>query len=524
MNPLWILLGALFTIAGGTEPATAAAPATDVVVTRTGPLRGFVADALREYLGIPYAAPPVGARRWQPPEAPTHWSATRDAVRFGPPCAQTSTLGNFSAPSASEDCLYLNVFAPAGDVQHLPVMVWIHGGGLFAGESDDYDPRALVEQGGVIVVTFNYRLNVFGFLAHPALDAEGHPFGNYGLMDQQFALGWVRRNIAAFGGDPERITIFGESAGGQSVMAHLAAPSSRGLFQRAIIESGAYAIAGASVDRAGGEATGLRFAAAVGCPETGSECLRALTVGQIQAKGAAFAAGTSLIIDGRVLPSDIGKAIESGEFNRVPVMNGTTRDEATFFVSLIESANGHPLAAADYPAQLEAAYGKANLPAVLRQYPLAAFPMPSLALAATQTDWGLACTALRADAWLARQVPTYAFEFADRTAPSPWAAPSFPFGAAHTFEIPYLFPGWHGARGTIPVFTPAQRRLSVVMIQYWTRFAATGDPNAPGLPAWPRFGTKRADIESLTLPRPVPSSRFADEHHCAFWNGLTRAN
>jgi para-nitrobenzyl esterase len=524
MNRLCILLGAAFVVALGTGAASAAAPVTEVVVTGTGPLRGFAADGLREFLGIPYAAPPVGGRRWQPPESPPPWSTTRDALRFGPTCAQTSTLGNFSAPSASEDCLYLNVFAPTGNVHRLPVMVWIHGGGLFAGESDDYDPRALVERGRVIVVTFNYRLNVFGFLAHPALDAEGHPFGNYGLMDQQFALGWVRRNIAAFGGDPERITIFGESAGGQSVMAHLAAPSSRGLFQRAIIESGAYAITGASVDRAAAEATGLRFATAVGCPDAGSECLRALTVAQIQAKGTAFAAGTPLIIDGQVLPSAIGTAIESGDFNRVPVMNGTTRDEATFFVSLIESASGHALAAADYPAQLEAAYGKTNLPAVLAEYPLSAFPDPSLALAATQTDWGLACTALQADHWLARQVPTYAFEFADRTAPSPWAQTSFPFQAAHTFEIPYLFPGWHGARGTVPVFTHAQQRLSEVMIRYWTRFAATGNPNLVGLPVWPRFGTKPADVESLTLPRPVPSSRFAAVHHCAFWSGRTRTN
>ena len=237
---------------------------TGVVQTTNGPIRGVRENGISVFLGIPYAAPPVGSLRWRPPQSPQRWRHTLDTNAFAKTCAQSNTLGVFAAASTDEDCLYLNVFAPDQDSGHgvphgwgknafghnhggghgrkngLPVMVWIHGGGHFDGESNDYDGRKLATDGDVVVVSINYRLNVFGFLSHPALDSERHTFGNYGFMDQQFALKWVQRNIAKFGGDPRNVTIFGESAGGGSVFAAMASPTAKGLFQKAIAESGSY--------------------------------------------------------------------------------------------------------------------------------------------------------------------------------------------------------------------------------------------------------------------------------------------
>jgi para-nitrobenzyl esterase len=208
-----------------------------VVATADGAVRGQAVAAGEEFLGIPYAAPPVGALRWQPPRPAAPWHGTRAATAYAPHCPQPS--GAFGRASTTEDCLYLNVFTPAGARgKHLPVMVWVHGGSLRTGESDDYNPAGLVRD-GVVVVTINYRLGALGFLADAALASRpGGPAGNYGLMDQQAALRWVQRNIGGFGGNPGDVTLFGESAGGLSTLAQLVSPGARGLFQRAIVESG----------------------------------------------------------------------------------------------------------------------------------------------------------------------------------------------------------------------------------------------------------------------------------------------
>ena len=212
-----------------------------VVPTTNGPVRGLVLDGMHRFLGIPYAAPPLGELRWRPPAGAPGWRLPRDAYAYGPVCAQNNVcFPGFGFSSASEDCLYLNVHAPADadESTRLPVMVWIPGGGLFMGGSNDYDPSALVRAGPVVFVSLNYRLNVFGFFSHPAINAEDHEIGNYGLMDQQAALRWVRDNIAAFGGDPDNVTICGQSAGGMSVWCHLVSPGSGGLFHKAIVQSG----------------------------------------------------------------------------------------------------------------------------------------------------------------------------------------------------------------------------------------------------------------------------------------------
>jgi len=233
-----------------------------VVTTAGGAVRGKAVAATDEFLGIPYAAPPVGALRWQPPRPPAPWAGVRDAVSYAPHCPQPSS--SFGVASTSEDCLYLNVFTPAGDhARNLPVMVWVHGGALRTGESDDYNPAGLVRD-GVVVVTINYRIGALGFLADAALASRpGGPSGDYGLMDQQAALRWVQRDILYFGGNPGDVTLSGEEAGGLSTLAQLASPGARGLFQRAIAESGTYDLTQQPL--AAAESAGKAFAAKAGC-------------------------------------------------------------------------------------------------------------------------------------------------------------------------------------------------------------------------------------------------------------------
>jgi para-nitrobenzyl esterase len=401
----------------------------------------------------------------------------------------------------------------------LPVMFWIHGGGLVAGAGSGYDPTPLVNA-GVIVVTINYRLGYLGFFAQTAIDSEGHENANYGLMDQQFAMDWVKNNIAAFGGDASNVTIFGESAGGQSVLAQLASPTASGFFQRAIVESGAYALTFDPLDVASAEAGGQAFATAVGCASQTAACLRSLSVRDIQTLAAAYSGGASLTVDGTVLTQSLRAAIQSGQFNRVPVMNGTNRDEMTWFVGLTELATHHVLTAADYSNTVAATYGATNAPLVLAQYPLADYGSPSSAFSAAETSSIMACPAYAGDRWLSQYVPTYAFEFADETAPSSSPLVSFPYGAAHTYEIQYLFPLYHGATGKINQLNPAQEKLSDQMVGYWSRFAKSGDPNSEDALFWPRYGTAPDDFQSLTLPRSGSTSTFVSDHHCDFWVGL----
>jgi para-nitrobenzyl esterase len=510
---------------------------TGVVQINDGPIRGYKSEGVDIFLGIPYAAPPVGALRWMPPQPVDPWRKVLDALAFGNTCVQTNTLGGFAAPSNHEDCLYLNVFAPPlGDddkdghdegSRKRPVMVWIYGGGNFDGESNDYDARKLARDGGVVVVSLNYRLNVFGFLAHPALDSEGHAAANYGLMDQQFALRWVQRNIAAFGGDPRNVTIFGESAGGVNVMANMASPTAKGLFHRGIVESRAVR---PQPTLAQAEAVGTAFAAAVGCLDQTAACLRSLSVQEIIGNGSNFlgaapspagaASPTLGIIDGTILTQSTTDALKSGQFNQVPVINGTNRDEWRWFVGQTELATGHIMTAADYPDSILGFFGATNGPLVLAQYPLAAYNSPSEAFAAAVTAGFIACPARRINRLLVKYVPTYGYEFADETAPSSSPPVSFPYGTAHTYEIQYLFPHYHGATGIVNNLNPAQERLSDQMVSYWTTFAKSGNPNSEETPDWPRYDATLDQYQSLQLPIPFTTSAFAGEHDCDFWDSL----
>lgn len=479
--------------------------------TQDGRITGIAAEGMREFLGIRYAAPPVGPLRWQPPQPVPADLATKAATAFASHCPQLASP--YGVASTSEDCLFLNVYTPDRKPRRaeagLPVMVWIHGGALVVGESDGYDPIKLVTDGDVIVVTINYRLGYLGFLAEAGLDAEGHAAANYGLLDQQFALDWVRRNIAGFGGNPENVTIFGESAGGLSVLSNLASPTAHGLFNKAIVESGAYALELPSL--ADAETGGNAFAAAVGCSTGDAACLRQIPVEQILQQEAVPGLSIKTIVDGTVLPLSIDAALPKGRFNRVPVMNGSNHDEYRLFTTA--SAN---LTAEAYPATLDGIYGDTLGTAVAAEYPVGNYAQPVLALAAAVTDQVFACTAKQVDRWTSRFVPTYAYEFADPNAPEDFLPPAgYPFGAAHASEIQYLFtiaklPG-------TPALTPAQQQLSSEMVAYWTSFARNGSPNGEAAPDWAPYARGDRATQSLVPPHSMRETNFSADHHCRFW-------
>jgi para-nitrobenzyl esterase len=486
-----------------------------VVGTSGGAVRGLASGAVDEFLGIPYAAPPVGALRWRPPRPAARWSGVRDAMRFGPHCPQAASP--FGQASTSENCLFLNVFRPSWQRtrRHNPVMVWIHGGALVTGESDDYLPAKLV-QDGVTVVTINYRLGALGFLAHPALaDANGQS-GDYGLMDQQAALRWVQRNIARFGGDPRNVTVFGESAGGLSTLSQVASPEARGLFDKAIVESGSYNLTQASLSSA--ESAGEAFAAKAGCAGQTAACLRSLPVSAILANE--DTAGYTPNINTDVLPESLGTAFATGKFNRVPIINGTNRDEWRLFVALSE-LEGNPVTAANYQSMISSTLGVPSAAAavVAAEYPLSAFPSPSVALGAVGTDAIFACPALTIDQSVSHFVPTFAYEFNDENAPEEFLPPvSFPYGAAHASEIQYLmdlpaaaFPG---------TLSSAQQQLATTMKTYWTNFAKRGFPSSFGSSFWQPFHDTSQRMQSLIPPAPQTETDFATTHNCAFWAAL----
>lgn len=498
---------------GGRDPA--------VVWTDSGPVRGTVADDHRSFQGIPYAAPPKGELRWRSPRPPARWTEPRDATRPGNSCPQNPGLIG-DGGSVEEDCLFVNVTTPRHTGgRKLPVMVWVHGNGFINGAGSLYGGRPIATLGEVVVVTVNYRMNIFGFLAHPALGRSG----NFGLEDQQAALRWVQRNATAFGGDPGNVTLFGESAGGISTCSHLVSPTSAGLFQRAIVQSGACTMKRTYFNdwgyhtRQSAEAHGLSEASRVGCddPASAASCLRETDVSKLlEMPDLGYGFGP-VYGDNPVLPLDPARALETGAFNKVPVMQGTTRDEHRTFTAGIELFTKHVLQPGDYEPEIRANFGD-RADTVLAGYPLGT-DNPSIALSTAVTDSSWGCQALFTDRMLARHVPTYAYEFADEQAP--WfhdtPLPSFPTGAFHAGELQYLFDGAYGS-GSL---TPEQRRLSEQMIRYWTRFAHNGNPNGHGLPSWPRLRGNAEHVQSLAPGhdgiRPVDLNA---EHRCDFWRSV----
>ena len=519
----------------------AAAP----VVTADGTVEGFVRKDVSQFLGIPYAAPPMGPLRWMPPQPVARWSAVRKATSFGPTCAQITTLGPFAGPANSnEDCLYLNVFTP--DIKaKLPVLVWIHGGGYVDGESNDYDASKLALQGHMVVVTINYRLNLFGFLAVPALDKEGHAFGNYGILDIQAALNWTNRNIAAFGGDPGNVTLGGQSAGAGATAANVVSPGAKGLFHRAIFQSGGYT---PFATRAIAEERGEKFATAAGCsgPDV-AKCLRALPASKILAlSGTTQANGpfiTGPLVDGTVIPSQAIDAFRSGAFNRVPVMIGTTRDEANFAIGITQYfQKDHAPATLDEfktfaiktyggnagPGGSPPAYPTGTGDAVLAHYPVTATMQAAWTAAATDN---LACRGQMVAQALSAHVPVYMYEFDDRTAPSYFRPmKGYHSLAYHTGDIGYIFPGYHGGPDGVPThLNSPQHKLADRMTVAWAKFAATGNPNGPdkkigGDAPWPHWqagaGKVGYFLQDDAWHHTMTNAQWSATHQCPFWQSI----
>jgi para-nitrobenzyl esterase len=485
MNLRPLLLAGL---AGLLTLATAGPAATTETSTETR------AGEVRTYTGIRYAT----AARWEPPK-PVRHSAPTGAM---PACWQPTDLPIAPADQA-EDCLRLSVTTPSAHGRKRPVIVYLHGGSFNYGSGVNYRPDDLVAGGDVVAVTINYRLGAFGFLAHPGLGPDS---GNLGLADQQAALRWVGENITAFGGDPRNVTIMGQSAGGYSVCAHLASPASAGLFHRAVVQSAG--CTGGFRGRQEAEQQGRDFAAALGCAD--SACLREHTPAELVAASGGGHDDYRPVVGGALLPVRPADAFASGRFNRVPVLYGGNHDEETGMLAGRELAGAPPLTAAAYPDAVADAFG-ANADAVLARYPLHEYGSPSEALAAalTDRDWALPIDDTRR--LLARHVPVFAYEFAERD--TPWfpgfPRPSFPVGASHMLELPYLF--------AVGYLTPATHQdLRGTMIHRWTRFARSGDPG------WPAFQHGRHVLSLASGPEGVRRTDFGADHRLAFWRGLPR--
>ena len=495
-------------VAGALLAAAAPASAQDqaahapVVDAPAGTLRGEAQGNLRVFRGIPYAEPPVGARRWRPPAAMPRWQGTRDASRFGPACVQpvprTVSIYTNSLPAMDEDCLFLNVWAPAG-ARRAPVMVWIHGGSLTGGAGSEslYDGAKLAAR-GIVLVSINYRLGILGYLAHPGLSAESpdHVSGNYGLLDQIAALRWVNRNIAAFGGDPANVTIAGESAGGLSVMYLMAAPQARGLFAKAIAQS-AYMISAPEL-RAGphgdlpAETTGARLGEALGAHDVAA--LRAMAASALVDGATRAGYFPFLTIDGQVLRRQLVDTFDRGEQARVPILAGFNSGEIR---SLRILAPPVPADAATYEAAIRARY--ADLAdAFLRLYPSS--DMAESVLRTTRDAlYGWTAERLAAKQ-AALGIPSFLYYF-DHSYPS---ADALGLHGFHASELPYMFgnadrtpPHWPA----IPA-APAEAALSEAMVSYWTSFARDGVPRAPAQPRWRPYADGRAFMAFADAPRP----------------------
>ncbi len=511
--------------------STLATAQTAVTVqTDHGPVVGRQADT-RSFLGIPYAAPPVGPLRWKAPQPAAPWAAPRDASAFGNDCPQT-VIALFALPGetpgtvkGNEDCLTLNVYTPTGATpgSKLPVMTWIHGGLFIAGSSSGYSGAELARKYGVIVVTVNYRLGALGWLSLPALSAEaGGQSGNYGLLDQQAALKWVQANITAFGGDPAKVTVVGESAGGMSVCAHLASPQAAGLFRAAIIQSGLCTSPGNAVTLAEAQTRNTRYASNLGCQVTDLACLRSLDPQKLLSTKVpglrpASAQVWSPVYASAALPLQLRDAFESGRFNQVPVMNGTTHDEGRLFVQ-VASPDGKPISPVLYWGGTGLTVGVVNTSRTLARYPYRRYGTPALAFATMFTDAVFSCTALRVDQALSKYVPVYAFEFNDPQAATLIKSPSdLPgLGSHHSSSLAYAFQAPVAGLADSAQFTPAQRTLSDAFSGAWMAFVKTGNPNLTDN-AWVPFATAQGNVHEFTPTGVQQTLNFATDHQCGYW-------
>lgn len=473
--------------------------AQDPVSLRSGRVAGTRQGDVRVFKGIPYAQPPVGALRWRAPQPPSAWDGVRDATKYGSPCPQPRFAGAPFVTEWSEDCLTINVWAPVVQAgARLPVLVSIPGGGFFAGGSNDPIGGQPLAESGVVVVSFNYRLGVFGFFAHPQLARESShgTSGNYGLMDQVMALQWIRDNIAVFGGDPANVTISGSSAGGSSALYLMVSPLARGLFTKAIAQSAAAVVGPLAHVR---EARyGFPAQEAVG-RELGDDinALRALPAAELLERSATridvpFGATGRLFwpaVDGVVLPDEPWRLLASGRFSRVPLLLGTTDSEGAIFVAF-----GRKLRTADaWSAFLSARHPGAE-PEVIRQHGVT----NDSAVGAAMVGWVNAWYFHGSTRAVARRVsaaglPTFLYSFT-RVVPGQPTLGGLATGALHSMEMAYLFDAPIPLPRSAEFQQEEDRALARAIKAYWVAFVRTGDPNGDARPHWPRY------------------DRFSDEH------------
>ncbi len=536
------LLLALAIWAGALQwaPARAALAGGSLLQTDTGWVQGWRLPGRNVFLGIPYAQAPVGDLRWAAPQPASNWQGTRLALLPKPMCAQPAVPRLRVPQSLAEDCLGLNIFQPANTTgKPLPVMVWIHGGGFVLGSGNFSLAGDLAQQGQVLVVSINYRLGVLGFLAHPSLSVEdGQAVGNYGLLDQQMAIDWVKRNAATFGGDANNITIFGQSAGGTSVCAQLMSPAMAGKFQAAILQS---AVCSQNLMQSMPDALrlGEQLAQRLPCKQQGRAqlaCLRSQPVekllpllGQV---GATSEVPLRPVYGSTVLPEAPDTAWRAGHVHRVPLLIGSTKDEGTLLVALgINQAQdrlAQPLNAAKLQAQdgqeaftqgVTQYFGAAAVPSLQARYPLAQYGgKGSAALAAVLTDGLFACNAegLRRAA-AAQNLPVFAYEFAEAPAGGLIKddASGVKLGAYHGAEFASLF--------YYPFYSlnTEQAQLAADLKSYWSSFARGHRPVAgrAGAAAWPAYTAAQPQVLSLQAKGSSPNHDFAARHQCDFWLG-----
>ncbi len=509
-------------------PGWAVANDALTVHTAQGDLQGTQTAGVAQFRGIPYAKPPVGALRWVAPQAPEAWSGLRDASRFGPACPQAPEVIADNGPH-SEDCLLLNVYVPPGaSDKPRPVILWVHGSGTLLGSGSYFDASKLAQATDAVVVTFNYRLGALGWLWTSGMQAEarGH---NFALQDQQAAMRWVQRNIAAFQGDSQRVTLAGQSIGANSVSVHLASPTAAGLFQRAFVASGVEPPGLTSASQAA--QTGDGFAGKLGCP-TGADqmaCLRARSVDDILRASPTYADIARIgvpwhnFVDGEMITQDVFKAVSKGQFNQVPIMVGSTTEEGRGFIPVSYELDGTAMTESEYKQAVSGFVGASLQPLLTGLiYPSSKLGAPNLAASQVLTDV-FACQSNELAQRAADQVPVFMYEFADRKAPAFYVDPFLDQGAFHASDLIYWF---QTPTGGAPIsLTPTQLRLSQQMQRYLKRFAHTGDPGSTltstdGDVAWPRFNSGRKPLLTLVPDASVVSDggAFQKAHLCGTWS------
>lgn len=505
------------------SPSPAQPDGPTVVAVDSGKVRGAHVGAMLTWKGIPYAAPPVGANRWREPQPVAPWAGVREATEFGPKCVQTAP-DTSEATGGSEDCLTVNVWRPDGEAPPggFPVMVFVHGGYNVRGSSSEeiepgqlsYDPKALVAR-GVVFVSLNYRVGALGWMAHSALSAEsGRGSGNYGALDQLSALSWVQRNARVFGADPKRVLVFGQSAGATNTCILFASPLSKTLFSRAIMHSGT--CPAVPLERA--EEAGATLTDRLGCAGAKDvlACMRAKPAAEVaSAMTLKFTVGGfswGPVVDGRVLPASPGALVASGMHNHVPILIGSTAHEMTTLWATALPKVPVPKTPEEHEGALRTVFGPTYADRILEQYPASAYSSPAMASVAAMTDPYFTCPTreIARGVAAAQSEPVRRFYFSHVARSGPLRA----YGAGHGFDLLFTL--------ALPVSfftpTPGEIALSDAMIGYWTRFAATGDPNGAGATAWPPYDAE-ADTH-LVLDEAITLGTRLREPQCDFWREL----